>query len=367
MKPTCNANAAALPTLITRISRIFGMILVSTTNPKSLSRWAAVLSVLAYAGSAQPLAAQPRKQVAVLSLESDMVTDDVAKGLRQAVCDALSARPDWEVHETQVSLAQLSFAHDCSPTEATCLRAITEQFELDSLVFGRISRREDEIVVHLSRFEPQAGAVERNADAAFASQAVTPESLEAQGRALASQLFDARALHVAQGDAATDEPGRSAQLARSLKPAADSGGVSGRAVAGYSLLGAAALSAGLSVFSFVQIQNAQDDAGFNNYRRAVGRMAPEVQDVCSEVDAGKSYSVSGNDFERSIISCNRGQTYQLLQFVFLGSALITGGLGAYLLLGDRPERVRAEPRARALQLHPRFSRSSAELSAQWRF
>jgi len=343
---------------------MFGMILVNTTNLKSLSRWAAVLSVFAYAGSAQPLAAQPRKQVAVLSLESDMVTDDVAKGLRQAVCDALSARPDWEVHETQVSLAQLSFAHDCSPTEATCLRAITEQFELDSLVFGRISRREDEIVVHLSRFEPQAGAVERNADAAFASQAVTPESLEAQGRVLTSQLFDARALNVAQSDATTES---SAQLARSLKPAADSGGVSGRAVAGYSLLGAAALSAGLSVFSFVQIQNAQDDAGFNNYRRAVGRMAPEVQDVCSEVDAGKSYSVSGSDFERSIISCNRGQTYQLLQFVFLGSALITGGLGAYLLLGDRPERARAEPRARALQLHPRFSRSSAELSAQWQF
>ena len=365
MKATCDATAAALPKLITGIFRIFVMILVNATNAKSMSRWAAVLSVIACAGGVQPLAAQQRKQVAVLSLESDMVTDDVAKGLRQAVCDALAARPDWEVHETQVSLAQLSFAHDCSPTEPTCLRAITEQFELDSLVFGRISRRDEEIVVHLSRFEPQAGAVERNADAAFASQKVTPESLEAQGRVLTSQLFDPRPKSVAEGVASSD-PERSLQLARSLKPAAESG-ISGRTVAGYSLLGAAALSAGLSVFSFVQIQNAQDDEGFNNYRRAVGRMAPEVQDVCSEVDAGKSYNVSGSDFERSIISCNRGQTYQLLQFVFLGSALITGGLGAYLLLGDRPERARAEQRARALRLQPRFSRNSAELSAQWRF
>lgn len=366
MNPTCNANGAALAALIARISWIFGVAMAKATNLKSLSRCVAVLSVLAYAGSVQPLAAQPRKQVAVLSLESDMVTDDVAKGLRQAVCDALSARPDWEVHETQVSLAQLSFAHDCSPTEPTCLRAITEQFELDSLVFGRISRREDEIVVHLSRFEPEAGAVERNADAAFASDAVTPESLATHGRGLAADLFDAHVLSVAEGESGSNDPNRSTQLARSLKPAAD-GGVSGRTVAGYSLLGAAALSAGLSVFSFVQIQNAQEDAGFNNYRRAVGRMAPEVQDVCSEVDAGKRYTVSASDFERSAISCNRGQTYQLLQFVFLGSALITGGFGAYLLLGDRPERARSEPRARALQLQPRFSRSSAELSAQWRF
>jgi len=362
MNSTRNANGAGQATLKTRILRIVGTVLTNATKLNSLPRWAAVVSVLVLASSVQPVAAQPRKQVAVLSLESDMVTDEVAKGLRQAVCDALSARPDWEVHETQVSLAQLSFAHDCSPTEPTCLRAITEQFELDSLVFGRISRRDDEIVVHLSRFEPQAGAVERNADAAFASQAVSPESLEAHGRTLTSELFDARPPSVARAD----EDERSSQLAQRLKPAADSG-VSGRAVAGYSLLGAAALSAGLSVFSFVQIQNAQEDSGFNNYRRAVGRMAPDVQDVCSEVDAGKRYGVSGSDFERSAISCNRGQTYQLLQFVFLGSALITGGLGAYLLLGDRPERARPEQRAQALQLQPRFSRSSAELSAQWRF
>ena len=357
-----NANGAGLATLIARISRRSGAIQANAINLKSLTRYAAVVSVLVYVGSVQPLAAQSRKQVAVLSLESDMVTDDVAKGLRQAVCDALSARPDWEVHETQVSLAQLSFAHDCSPSEPTCLRAITEQFDLDSLVFGRIARRDDEILVHLSRFEPQAGAVERNADAAFSSHAVTPESLAGHGRALTSELFDMSSLNVA----ARDEADESAQLARNLRPDADSG-VSGRTVAGYSLLGAAALSAGLSVFSFVQIQNAQEDAGFNNYRRAVGRMAPEVQDVCSEVDSGRRYGVSGSDFERSAISCNRGQTYQLLQFVFLGSALITAGFGAFLLLGEHPERARAERPVQALQLQPRFSRSSAELSAQWRF
>lgn len=331
---------------------------------EALVRCAVVLGALANVVGAQPLAAQPRKQVAVLSLESDMVTDEVAKGLRQALCDALSARPDWEVHETQVSLAQLSFAHDCSPTEPTCLRAVTEQFELDSLVFGRISRRDEEIVVHLSRFEPQAGAIERSADASFPSSSVSPESLAWQGRALTSELFDTGSLTVAQAE--PDEPAHGAQLKRSLDPDADSG-VSGRTVAGYALLGAAALSAGLSVFSFVQIENAQNDEGFTAYRRAVGRMAPDVQDVCAEVDSGKRYGVSGSDFERSAISCNRGQTYQLLQFVFLGSALITGGFGAYLVLGDNAERVRAEPRERALQIQPRFSRTSAELSARWHF
>ena len=329
---------------------------------------AAALVVLAHAADAQPVAAQPRKQVAVLALESDQVTDEVATGLRQALCDALAARQGWEVHETQVSLAQLSFAHDCSPSEPACLRAITEQFDLDSLVFGRIARRDQEVVVHLSRFEPHAGAVERRAEATFAGSSVSPESLAWQGRALTSELFGAGSLSVVAREAESREAesteARAAQLSRSLKPAADSG-VSGRTVAGYALLGAAALTTGLSVFSFVQIQNAQQDEGFNNYRRAVGRMAPEVQDVCTEVELGKRYEVSGSDFERSVISCNRGQTYQLLQFVFLGSALLTGGFGAYLLLGDRTERVHTEERA--LQLAPRFTRSSAELSARIRF
>jgi hypothetical protein len=319
----------------------------------------------ANAVSAQPAAAAPRKQVAVLSLESDMVTDDVAKGLRQAVCDALSARPDWEVHETQVSLAQLGFAHDCSPSEATCLRAITEQFELDSLVFGRIARRGDEIVVHLSRFEPRADASERHADASFSGAAITPDLLAVQGRALTGELFDASSAKLL-----AEQPSSTPHVDKVLAvstPAAN-GGVSGRTVAGYALLGAAAVSAGLSVFSFVQIQNAQDDEGFNNYRRAVGNMQPDVQDVCDEVDRGNRYRVSAADFARSEISCNRGHTYQLLQFVFLGSALITGGLGAYLLLGGQSERVQPDAKPeRALQLQPRFSRNSAELSAQWRF
>jgi hypothetical protein len=329
------------------------------------NRWtfcAAALSVIVTLGTVQPAAAEGRKQVAVLSLESDMVTDDVAKGLRQAVCDALAARPDWEVHETQVSLAQLSFAHDCSPTEPACLRAITEQFQLDSLVYGRIARKDEEIVVHLSRFEPQAGADERSADARFDRESVTPESLAWQGRALTSELFDAGSLSVAAQTAAEGELEETPVLSKP-KPAADSG-ISGRTVAGYALLGAAAVSTGLSVFSFVQIQNAQDDSGFNNYRRAVGRMQPEVQDVCAEVDRGSRYGVSSADFERSTISCNRGQTYQLLQFVFLGSALIAGGVGAYLLLDDSTERPQ---RQRALQIEPRFSRTSAEVSAQWRF
>jgi hypothetical protein len=313
----------------------------------------------------QPAAAEGRKQVAVLALESDMVTDDVAKGLRQAVCDALSARPDWEVHETQVSLAQLSFAHDCVPTEPACLRAITEQFHLDSLVFGRISRRDEEIVVHVSRFEPAAGAVERSADASFPRSTVTPEVLAWQGRALTSELFDAGSLQLASQQPAADA---SLKLMPAATPAADSG-VSGRVVAGYALLGAAAVSVGLSVFSFVQIQNAQDDDGFNAYRRAVGRMQPDVQDVCAEVDSGERYDVSDANFERSVISCNRGKTYQLLQFVFLGSALVTGGLGAYFLLDDSAERARAQQKSRlqALTLQPRFGRSSAELNATLRF
>lgn len=326
---------------------------------------AVVLGGLILPCSLQRAAAEPRKRVAVLAFESDMLIDSVAKSLRRAVSDAIEARPDWELRETEVSLAQLSFAHDCSPSAPDCLRSITRQFQLDSLVFGRLSHNGEEIVVRLSRFDAAAAGPVRTADAAFMRGSLSAEGLAWQGRALASELFDAGALRM---QAELSEPSRAAHLPPTAAQS-DTGGVSGRAVAAYSALAVAAVAAGLSAYSFLQIERAQNDAGFEAYRRAVGSMQPQVEDVCAEAARGVRYDLSASELASAQSSCGRGNTFEVLQFVFLGSALLSGGLGAYLLLSEGSEHP-TSPRSRAgaaWSLQPSLGRRGAGLRAKWRW
>lgn len=342
----------------------------------------ALLLCLCFPGGAR---AEPRKRVAVLALESDMMIDDVAKALRQAICDALSERSGWEIQETQVSLAQLSLAHDCAPSDVTCLQSIAKQFELDSLLFGRMSRSEADMTVRVSRFDSATKTIERSAEATFERADKSSEALVTHGRALVSELFDvagplqaaapsdaaqpASAAHTASASVSegAETPPRSTLTAAAPTSAEPGSELSARTVAGYASLGVAAIATGLSVFSFVQIQDAQDAAGFDAYRRAVGNMRPGVEDVCSEVDSGQDYGLQPSQVDEARASCNRGKTYQLLQFVFLGSALISGGLGAFLLLGDSESPGRERQPSPSLALQPSFSRTGAGVEAQLRF
>jgi len=344
-------------------------------------RWVAVMGLVLVSLSPSGAQAEPRKRVAVLALESDMMIDEVAKGLRQAICDALSERSPWEIHETQVSLAQLSLAHDCVPSDVACLQRIASQFELDSLLFGRVSRSDSYTTVRLSRFDTATKAVERTAESTFARTSDSATEVDKQGRELVSELFDTprpQGVAVApSGPEVAAEPLAVAQTARAseMPPAQQdrvvvesSSNISGQKVAGYAALGVAAVATGLSVFSFVQIQQAQQAPGFEAYRRAVGSMRPDVEDVCANVDSDNSYGLLASQVEEARISCNRGKTYQLLQFVFLGSALISGGLGAFLILGDTSERDSDHERDKpALTLQPSFGRGSAALQAKLRF
>jgi hypothetical protein len=69
--------------------------------------------------------------------------------------------------------------------------------------------------------------------------------------------------------------------------------------------------------------------------------------------------------------CRTGRTFQTLQWVFLGAAVVTAGLGAYVLIselgqddGDRATRPRRTPR---WSFDPQFDRRSASLQATLRF
>jgi hypothetical protein len=145
-----------------------------------------------------------------------------------------------------------------------------------------------------------------------------------------------------------------------LQPTAASSGLGAREITGYALLGAAVLSSGMALVSFAQIDRAEHSSSFEDYRRAVGQMRPNVRDVCDEVASGHRYGLQAAAFGHVKNDCAAGRTFDVLQYVFIGSAVLAGGVSAYLLLAQPLERVRLG--AASLQLQP--TTRGAALSAR---
>src|SRR3982751_1624624 len=68
-------------------------------------------------------AASGEYRLAVLELESDDLQDKFAEDLAQQLRRALAARSDYTLHDTHVSLAQLSLGQNCDVSRAGCLAA----------------------------------------------------------------------------------------------------------------------------------------------------------------------------------------------------------------------------------------------------
>jgi hypothetical protein len=146
-------------------------------------------------------------------------------------------------------------------------------------------------------------------------------------------------------------------------------GSAGRWV-GYGLLGTAAVSLGLAVYSWTQIDAAGEAESLVDYRRRVGDdpMGAGISDVCIEADAGRSYGATAKELGEVQRECDSGRTFELLQYVFLGAAAVSGGVGLYLVLSDDSGAAeRASGDRLDLVIKPRIGRDRAGISATLRF
>jgi hypothetical protein len=127
-----------------------------------------------------------------------------------------------------------------------------------------------------------------------------------------------------------------------------------------------------TIVSWVWIDSIENDSKFKDYRRRVGESDPTVQDVCVEADGGYSYALPDTtayeDFKDVQAMCDRADVLEVLQWVFLGSAVAAGGVGAYLLITEMgSERERAESRAPTLVLKPEIGPNASRVTATLRF
>jgi hypothetical protein len=138
---------------------------------------------------------------------------------------------------------------------------------------------------------------------------------------------------------------------------------------GYSLIGVGAASAiawGASMY-MIEFQYNRD-LTYQNYKERYQFITADACDLALRGDDADGKLTTGElaDFQGR---CRSGRTFQTLQWVFLGAAVVTSGLGAYVLIselghGDGEQASRRAPR---LTLDPLIARRSVALQATLRF
>lgn len=294
--------------------------------------------------------AQAEKLVSVMTLLNESGDDAVALELTDAIRAEAQQLDGWRVNDTKLSLSQLSLVHDCEPSEAACLEIIAEGIDAGMLLVGTVEPGGGSLLtVKLQVYERGSGFQEASARADFPKEEPNYTSLatELLGQ-LGQRRTDAESAPIV---APVPEP-------ETVQPAPDMAAIEmttpetehdSMAWLGYSLLGLSAASAGLMVFSWYQIQSAEEHETYRSYRESIGIMAPGVSDVCDAAEQGDDYGIGAANLAQVVEQCDQGQTHATLQYVFMGVAAAAGVAGGIVLWqdgqSDDSARLTLEPRA----------------------
>jgi hypothetical protein len=312
---------------------------------RRLSIW--LLVALLLGGSSSAAAQNQSATLALLGLASKDGDDEAAAELTEALRAEVGADSELTLSDSSASLAQLVVLTDCDIAAAACRDVIARRLDVHELIYGSIRRTELGHAVELHRYSSVDGSVS-HASRELTIEGASETELASDARGLLRELRASE-----EPEAPTPEPAPVLTRERRSVPQAPLDPAPEKPVAqdepssndwlGYSLLGVAAVSVGLVAFSWNEIDAARSDADFHAYRKAIGQSSQgDVDDVCAEADAGETYGL-GERLKEVRSACARGVTFEILQWVFVGSALVSGGLGIYLLLDadGEPDSARA--------------------------
>lgn len=306
--------------------------------------------------------------LALFEINSDGVHDDLARTLSEALRKEVLATPAHQLSDARVSLEQLSLVHDCDAAELACLGKIARQLGVGGFIYGQMQNEGNGAYAEVRLFDASTQTNKRVARVVFAQRGPSELDVARKAKSVIAQLLGPEQAQVVEQPVLQPVPEATAPSPAEAAAEADvSSGVSTQTVAGYALLGGAALSAGLSVLAFVEIDRAKHNENYDSYRRAVGRSAPAVKDVCDEAASDRRHGLDTKSFSEVKSECSAGRTFEVLQFVFLGAAAVSGGVSAFLLLSDDHGEHKSSALLDALPIHPVVRRNAAELRARFRF
>lgn len=303
------------------------------------------------------------QSLAILGIGAAGPDDSLAVGLTDALRAEAESLGVYRLTATRASLSQMTTVQDCDITESSCRAAVGTALGVEMVLYGSVSAAGDKgYHVELHLFATDGGQTTEafrdipqiDADTADIGRHAHALLRDLRGEHEESDATAPAAVAVAKAEQATpshDEP--------YAEPEA---GHTSNDWLGYTLLGVGGVATGLTVLSWVQISAAQDDADYKIYRKAVGDQMPRVEDVCQEAYDGKRYGTTIDNVKATRNACDKGQTYQRLQYVFLATALASFGIGVYFLLDDESDDDEASRPARRLALLPSIGREGASLA-----
>jgi hypothetical protein len=288
-----------------------------------------------------------RPTLAILGVASEEGDDALAADITAALRAEVENDGSFKLSSSRASLSQMTMLQDCDISETDCRTRVGKAVNADQVLYGGLRRaggRNHEVEVHLFATEDGKETMARRAVPGGDTREAT---LGAHARALLAALRgegEPEPAAVPPGDDGPPpvatvtpdvEPLEPTQADASEPPPTDE--PSSNDWLGYTLLGTAAVSAGLTVFSWTQIKAAETDDDFVAYGEAVYEADRTIDDVCEEAEARHNYGVNPQTVAGARSACDTGQTFDMLQYVFLGATLVSAGLGAYFLLDDDGE------------------------------
>jgi len=343
------------------LKNMFGSVSVSRVSTL-LSVWC-VLCACTSTAFARP---DPNREyrLGVLQLEEDaaedaVYDDELASELTTELLGVFTSRSDVIAIDARVTLTQLGLSQGCNITKSNCLQRIATNLRFDGIVFGKLTRQADGQAAQLQRYDARSGSIDKTVTVPLPG----PRD-HAQVRVDAEHLVTG-----VLGE--THAPPRSAPIPLTiptplLAATQHAQGPSARKIAGIGLLGGAAISLGLTVLSIVEINRAENNRNVELYRGNLGRKAT-MADVCSQSNSGKRYGLSDAGFRDVRRSCGTANVFEVLQYVFLGSAVVTGGVATYLLLGGERKPASQAGQTAKFRLQPQIARGGVGVIAKLRF
>ena len=144
---------------------------------------------------------------------------------------------------------------------------------------------------------------------------------------------------------------------------------------GFALLGLGAAATGLTIYSNLRVRSANDDPRKAAYADAVARFNFEgapgdaITDVCDAARRGQNFDQGPKAASEVSDLCDEGETFEVLQWAFAGTALASFAVGTAWLLwiaDDGSEDGAQATRAPALSLQPVVGRDFGGASLRLR-
>jgi hypothetical protein len=353
--------------------------------------------------------AQAQETVVVLGLTSIDGDDEYARNLTGALRHAATAVRGWSVSERDVALANLELVAGCEAPDPACLAQIATTVGAQRLIFGTITRTGGdhyEFAVSVHSYSAASGQVEENVDRQLPSSRTDIDDLRDPARAMIDELANVPHVGTIRVTAAAGQPVRldgvevgttdaggafvatdvnagphevavgdlpgqtvtvseGSEAVAAFAVSSGGGGGGGPSInwGAVALLAGAGLAVVGMIVSWAELLTLSNDSAYNQYRMDLGTMYGQMGDVAC-VDSNINRLGSGPTAAHIHDVCNQGNTFEILQYVFLGVAVAAGATGIVLLVMDSAGSHEDQP---AVSLIPSFGPTHGSLDLRVRF